>query len=180
MKTLLLIDGNALLYRAYHAFPKELTTSEGKPIGAVYGFTRILLNTISDLHPEQVAVCFDLSGPTFRHEQMEVYKANRQAMPEDLAAQVETAHDVVKHLELPIYALERFEADDCIATITRQAIEADDELEVLILSGDMDLLQLVRDRVSVLRPATPPKEPVKYNAAKVREQYGFGPELVPD
>ena len=179
-KTLLLVDGNALIYRAYHAFPKELTTKAGDPIGAVYGFTRILLSTISDLKPEQVAVSFDIRGGTFRHAQFANYKANRESMPEDLAAQMDTAHKVVEHLELPIYAVQGYEADDCIATIARQATESDPEQKVIVLSGDMDLLQMVNDRVTVLRPASPPKVPTFFTPEKVREQYGFGPDMVPD
>jgi DNA polymerase-1 len=138
---LLLVDGNNLLYRAYHAFPKELTGPKGEPINAVYGFARILLTSIKTLKPDCVAVCFDLKGPTFRHTQYDGYKAQREAMPEDLAAQIDRIHEIVEKLEFALYAQEGFEADDIIGTLARQA--AHQGATVTILTGDKDMLQLV-------------------------------------
>lgn len=171
MNTLLLVDGNALLYRAYHAFPKDLTTAKGEPIGAVYGFARILLTTVKTLKPHSIAVCFDLKGPTFRHASYAEYKANRSAMPEDLAGQIERTHQVVEYLEYPIYTAEGYEADDVIGTIARQATDH----KVIILTGDQDIIQLVNDRVSVYTPGTFPKVPVMYTPEKVKDKYGFEP-----
>lgn len=172
---LLLVDGNALLYRAYHAFPKELTTPAGEPSGAIFGFTKILLNTIKTLKPTSIAVCFDLPGATFRHQQYQHYKATRQKMPEDLAAQVDTAHKIVEYLEFPIYASEGFEADDCLGTICKQTKEP-----IIILSGDQDILQLVSDQVSMYVPASFPKQPTLYTPTKVQEKYSFSPAQMID
>lgn len=172
--TLLLVDGNALLYRAYHAFPKELTDPHGNPIGAVYGFSRVLLSTLKTLKPTCVAVCFDLSGPTFRHKKYPEYKANRSKMPEDLAMQIERTHQVVEYLEFPIYTAEAYEADDVIGTLARQVVENGDT-EVTILTGDQDILQLINDQVSVYSPASPPKSPTLFTPKKFEEKYGFKP-----
>lgn len=177
-KRLLLVDGNALLYRAYHAFPKELTTSTGETIGAVYGFTRILLSTLKTLKPTSVAVCFDLKGPTFRHKQFEAYKGTRQKMPDDLASQIARTHEIVEKLEFPIYTAEGFEADDVIGTIAGQATKHDKETEVVILTGDQDILQLVTDRILVYMPVTSSKTPVMYTPEKVQERYGFAPNQI--
>jgi len=170
METLLLVDGNALLYRAYHAFPQTLTTSKGDPIGATYGFTRILLSTVKQLKPDCVAVCFDPRGGTFRDALYDQYKANRSAMPEDLASQIERTHQVVEYLEYPIYMAPGFEADDAIGTLAQQT-----DSKVIILTGDQDIIQLVTDRIHVYTPGTWPKVPVMYTPEKVKEKYGFDP-----
>jgi DNA polymerase I-like protein with 3'-5' exonuclease and polymerase domains len=172
-KSLLLVDGNAVFYRAYHAFPKELSTPAGEPIGAVFGFTRILLNTIKTLKPGCVAVCFDTKAPTFRHLQYDEYKATRQKMPEDLAAQTERLYQVVEFLETPIFKADGYEADDVIGTLAQQA-EAEGQ-SVVILTGDQDIIQLVTDSTSVYMPASPPKSPMLYTPEQVRERYGFTP-----
>jgi DNA polymerase I-like protein with 3'-5' exonuclease and polymerase domains/5'-3' exonuclease len=175
MDTLLLVDGNALLYRAYHAFPKELSTPTGEPIGAVFGFTRILLTTLKSVKPTCVAVCFDLKGPTFRHLAYSEYKATRQKMPEDLAGQIERTHQIVEFLEIPIYTAETYEADDVIGTLARQAAGGEDPCQVIILTGDQDMIQLVTDKVSVLSPGMQAKGPTLYTPEKVQEKYGFSP-----
>jgi DNA polymerase I-like protein with 3'-5' exonuclease and polymerase domains len=177
--TTLLIDGNALLYRAYHAFPKELTTPTQEPIGAVFGFCRILFSTLKVLKPQAVAVCFDLKGPTFRHLEYDQYKATRQKMPEELAGQIERMYQVVETLEMPIYTCEGFEADDVIGTLSLQIRNTPGQ-EVIILTGDQDIIQLVDDCVSVYTPGGFPKQPVMYTPEKVRERYGFNPDQMVD
>ena len=176
MSKVLLIDGNALLYRAYHAFPKELTTPKGEPVGAVYGFTRILLSTIKTLKPTAIGVCFDLKGATFRHEAYQEYKATRQKMPDDLASQIERTHELVKALEFPIYTSQGYEADDVIGTLAKQATTGHKDCEVIIVTGDQDLIQLVNAKISVYSPSTPPKQPTLYTPEKVLEKYGFRPD----
>lgn len=175
MSRLLLVDGNALLYRAYFAFPKELTTPKGELIGAVYGFTRILLGSIKTLKPDALAVSFDLRGPTFRHKQYAAYKATRQKMPDELASQIKRTHELVEHLECPIYTLEGFEADDLIGTLATQAAELDPNNTVVILTGDQDILQLVNEQVSVYMPSSATKSVVLYTPEGVIEKYGFTP-----
>ena len=172
-KTLLLVDGNGLFYRAYHAFPKELTTPSGELIGATFGFTRILLNSIKMLKPTYVAVCFDMKGSTIRKELFAEYKATRSKMPEDLACQIERMHEIVNALEMPVFKVSGFEADDLIGTLSLQAEKA--EQSVVVLTGDQDLLQLVSPTTSVYMPASPPKLPTLFSPEKVREKYGFDP-----
>ena len=174
MSTLLLIDGNGVFYRAYHAFPKEMTSPDGQPSGAIYGFARILLNSLKILKPDCTAVCFDMKGSSARQALFADYKATRAKMPDDLAAQTGRMREVVEYLELPVYRTEGFEADDVIGTLSRQAME-DPDTRVIILTGDQDLLQLVDDRTSVYMPATPPKLPTMYTPAAVVEKYGFEP-----
>ncbi|MBU6389482.1 hypothetical protein KGQ71_03125 [Patescibacteria group bacterium] len=174
-ENILLVDGNGLLYRAYHAFPKELCSPEGEPTGAVFGFTRILLSTIKNLKPSSVVLCFDLKGPTFRHEQYDQYKATRQKMPDDLVRQVNTMYEVVRQLEFPIYTAAGYEADDIIGTLARQITEADGQARVIILTGDQDIIQLVNDRVFVYSPSAGAKQPVLYTPDQVRNRYGFRP-----
>lgn len=178
-KTLLLIDGNALLYRAFYAFPKELSTPTGEIVGAVYGFSRILLSTLKTLDPDAIAVCFDLKGPTFRHIQYPEYKGTRQKMPDELAGQIKRTHEIVEHFEFPIYTAETFEADDVIGTLAKQAAESDPAQKVIILTGDQDILQLVNKQVSVYMPAMGfNKKAVLYTPELVQEKYGFLPDKI--
>ncbi len=178
--TLLIVDGNGLFYRAYHAFPKDLTTPKGEYIGAVYGFTRIFLSTIKTLKPTHVAVAFDLKGDTFRHTQYPLYKATRDKMPEDLAAQIPRMWEIAQKMEAPIYSAETFEADDCIGTVAAQVVKNDPDTRVVILSGDQDLIQLVNDRVSMYAPGISPKKPTMYTPEKVQEKYQFEPRQMID
>lgn len=120
MQRLVLIDGHAILHRAYHAYP-PLTTSKGELINAVYGFTSILLSTLQVLHPEFVAVAFDMGKPTFRHKKFKAYKAQRPKVDQELIDQIPRTHEVVKVLNIPIFELEGFEADDVIGSLARQA-----------------------------------------------------------
>ena len=179
-KTLLIVDGNALFYRAYHAFPKELSSPSGEVVGAVYGFARIFLSTIKTLKPTHVAVAFDMSGGTFRHEQYAGYKATRDKMPEDLAAQSPRIWEIAQKLEAPIYAAQNFEADDCIGTIAKQVVEQYKDVKVIILSGDQDLIQLVNDRVYMYAPGLAQKQPTLYTPEKVMEKYQFSPSQMVD
>lgn len=169
---LLLIDGNALLYRAYFAFP-PLTTPTGEPIGAVYGFCRILLGAIRTLKPTHLAVCFDLSGPTIRHEQYSEYKATRQKMPDEMAGQIPRMYQIVETMEFPIYVKKSYEADDVIGTLANQAQTS---MPVIILSGDHDLIQLVNKNISLYTPGNSKKPAILWNPAKVQSEYGFSPE----
>jgi DNA polymerase I-like protein with 3'-5' exonuclease and polymerase domains len=177
---LLLVDGNALVYRAYHAFPRGLTAADGTPTGAVYGFCRILFSTIKTLQPTHLAVAFDMHGPTFRHVEYAAYKATRSETPEELLAQMPVVHDIVDRMEAPVYAMEGYEADDLIGTIARQVEETHPELQVVILTSDRDLLQLINEQTSVYVPAVAPKKPTLYTPEKVTEQYGFAPRQMID
>ncbi len=149
MERLMLLDGNGLIYRGYFALINvPLSTSKGELVNAVFGFSNIVLRGFQDVRPDYVAIAFDLPAPTFRHEQYAEYKATRRPMPDDLRAQFPKVREVVAALRLPVYQMAGFEADDVIGTLTRQA-EARD-LETTIVTGDLDMLQLVTERTRLM------------------------------
>ncbi|MCP4118999.1 MAG: DNA polymerase I [Desulfobacteraceae bacterium] len=144
-----LIDGSAYLYRAFHAI-RSLSTAAGLPTNATFGFTRIILKLIKEKQPENVAVFFDVKGPTFRHDMYEEYKANRPPMPEELSQQIPYIKEVVKALNIPIVEKKGFEADDLIGTYARIAEEKG--FEVVMVTGDKDFMQLVTDNAVIWDP----------------------------
>jgi DNA polymerase-1 len=174
---LVLIDANGLVYRAFFALP-YFTTSDGQPTNAVYGFTTMLLKVLEEESPEYVAVAFDKPGPTFRHEAYAEYKATRRKMPDDLRPQIGMAKEVVDALQLPIFEVAGFEADDVIGALARQA-EAQG-IDVLIVTGDLDALQLVSPHTKVMMTARGITETTVYDEAAVRERFGIAPRQIPD
>lgn len=172
MSTLLLVDGNALLHRGYHALP-NLTNHEGVPTGGAFGFTRLLLSALRILQPEYVAVTFDSRGPTFRHHEYKEYKANRVKGPDDLYAQLPLAQAIVKSLNIPMYVVPGFEADDLIGTLAKSATKK--KVETRIVTGDMDLIQLVDDHVFLFAPTKGISEPTIYTPESVQAKYSFPP-----
>ena len=177
MSKLVLIDGHAVLFRAFHAYP-PLTTSRGELVNAVYGFASILLNVIGELKPEYIVVTFDRDKPTFRHTEYVTYKAQREPMPTELKDQQERVEEVVKVLNIPIFAVEGYEADDVIGTLARQANELD---QVVIVTGDKDALQLVdHERVVVHMPGRGRIPAKVYDEKLVEKEYGLTPEQIPD
>jgi DNA polymerase I len=183
MNRLILIDGHAVLFRAFHAYP-ELTTSKGELVNAVYGFANILLNTIAELKPTHIAVAFDRAKPTFRHAAYTQYKATRPETPADLAGQQERVEEVVRMLNIPMFAVEGYEADDVIGTLVEQAKHEarSTKFETIIVTGDHDALQLVDDtRVKVYMPGRGRIPARMYDAMGVAEKYGsLKPEQIPD
>jgi len=169
-----LIDGSSQMYRAYHAI-HGLTGPDGKSTNAVYGFSTMLRKLIADHSPEYLAASFDLAGRTFRDELFAEYKANRSPMPPDLAEQVPLVHEACQALGVPILTYERFEADDVIGTLAKQATEAG--FEVAIVTGDKDFFQLVSDGIKVYNPKD---EGTWYDAAGVVEKWGVRPDQVVD
>jgi DNA polymerase-1 len=180
MERLLLLDGNGLIYRGYFALIEQpLTTSKGELVTAVFGFTNIVLRAIQDAKPDLVAVAFDLPKPTFRHDRYAEYKATRTRMPDDMRDQIPKVREVVKALGIPVYEQEGFEADDAIATLVGQAEAAG--FEVVILTGDLDMLQLVSDRTRLmvsLRGGI--ANTVSYDLAKIEERWGLRPDQMLD
>ncbi len=177
-RRLLLIDAGSIVYPAYHVM-RELATSSGFPTGAIYGFVRTLLKLLHDYPSEYMAVAFDSKGKTIRHERYEEYKATRPLMDEALALQLPKIKELLQAWGIPSFAKEGYEADDLIATLAKLA-EAKG-LPVLIVSGDKDLMQLVGERVRLLKPARPPRQEVELlDRAGVREHLGVPPELVRD
>ena len=148
-KTLYLIDGSALIYRAYHAI-RSLSNSKGLPTNAVFGFTRMLIKLVEDHSPEYAAMLFDAKGPTFRHELYKDYKANRPPMPEDLAVQIPFIKDITRGFNLLQIEKPGFEADDLIGTLARVAEERG--FHVVMVTGDKDFVQLVTDKSIIWDP----------------------------
>ncbi|HLE18350.1 MAG TPA: hypothetical protein VI728_08710, partial [Syntrophales bacterium] len=171
-KTLVLLDGNALIHRAFHALP-PLTTKEGELVNAAYGFTMTLLSVLEKFHPEYIAASFDLAGPTFRHEQFAEYKATRVKAPDELYAQIPRVKEIVQAFNIPIFEKEGYEADDCVGTLARQAEQQN--VEVIIVTGDNDVLQLVTPMVKVFTLRKGIKDTVLYDEKGVEEKYGFQP-----
>ena len=183
MKKIIIIDGNAIIHRAYHAIP-PLTTKEGKMVNAVYGFTSMLLKVWKDVDPSYIAVTFDMAGPTFRHEQYKEYKATRVKADQDLYDQIPLVHEVVESFGLPIYEKKGYEADDVIGTIVEEVKKKNkkskDVVEVFVVTGDMDTLQLVGEHVSVYTLRKGISDIVVYNPEEVKKRFGFGPEHMVD
>jgi len=172
-KPLVLVDGSSYLYRAFHAMP-HFSNSRGEATGAVYGMTNMLRKLLADYDPEYIAVVFDAKGKTFRDEIYAEYKANREPMPEDLSAQIDTIHTVVAAMGLPILEIEGVEADDVIGTLAVQASETD--MDTLVSTGDKDLAQLVDRHVSLVNTMTD----TRYDRGRVMERFGVPPERMVD
>ena len=176
---LLLLDGHSLAYRAFFALPVEnFSTTTGQPTNAVYGFTAMLINVLRDEQPTHVAVAFDRGEPTFRHEQYVEYKANRRETPEDFRSQLSLIFEVLDALGIRRLSAPGYEADDLIATLATLA--AGEGMDVLIVTGDRDVLQLVSDRVTVLMTRRGITEMTRFTPATVTEKYGLTPEQYPD
>jgi len=178
VKKLILIDGNAIVHRAFHAMP-PLHTPEGTLVNAVYGFASMLLNLLNNEHPDYIAASFDLKGKTFRHDEYKEYKATRQAAPDGLYEQFPIIKNLVTTFKIPIYEIEGFEADDVLGTLAKQA-ENEAEVFTYIVTGDMDTLQLITDKTFVMTPHKGFKESVIYDAQKVQEKYGLSPSQIID
>jgi len=171
----MLIDGNSLTYRAFFALPTDMTTASGQVTNAVFGFSSMLLNLIRDHRPEQVILTFDLPQPTFRHKMLDSYKANRDATPDILREQMGIVRQVVETLQLPIVTQPGFEADDVIATLAVRA-EAEGR-DVIIVTGDRDSYQLVRDpHIRVLYNKRGVSDYALYDEAGIFERTGVTPE----
>ncbi|MFM9128535.1 MAG: 5'-3' exonuclease H3TH domain-containing protein, partial [Candidatus Limnocylindrus sp.] len=177
-RRLLLVDAYGLIYRAFHALP-PLTNSRGQLTNAAYGFTSILLRTIADVDPERAIVAFDAPGTTYRHERFPAYKAQRPSMPDELRSQVPIVRDLVAALGLPLLEATGYEADDVIGTVSTAAER--DGWEVHIVSGDLDMLQLVTAKVHLLHTAKGGADAiVEYDPERVFARYGLTPAQMVD
>ncbi|HEY8867830.1 MAG TPA: DNA polymerase I [Candidatus Limnocylindrales bacterium] len=177
MERLMLLDGNGLIYRGYFALP-PLTTSRGELVNAVFGFCSIVLRGIQDIAPDYVAVAFDLQGPTFRHEQYADYKATRLRMPDDLRDQFPKVREVVKALRIPVYELQGYEADDVIGTLVVEAEQRG--LDTTIVTGDLDMLQIVSDRTRLMTTRSGVENTITYDPARIAERYNLDPSQMVD
>ena len=176
---LLLLDGHSLAYRAFFALPVEnFSTTTGQHTNAVYGFTSMLINVLRDEQPTHVAVAFDVSRQTFRMEEYSEYKAKRNKTPDEFKSQLPLIEDVLTALHIPFLKKDGFEADDIIATLATAAGAAG--MDVLILTGDRDSLQLVRDEVTVLYPMRGVSDLSRMTPEAVETKYGVSPQRYPE
>ncbi|MBX4205756.1 hypothetical protein KW795_01020 [Candidatus Microgenomates bacterium] len=172
---LVLIDGNAVMHRAFHALP-NLTTTLGEPINAVYGFISMLLRIIQDIKPTHIAVCFDRAEPTFRKKEFEKYQSKRPEMDAQLSSQFAKMQDTLRAIGIPVYDKAGFEADDLIGTISKLAKVN----KVIIVTGDKDILQLVDDKTKVYMPTKGMSEGKLYGDIEVKEKLGVTPKQIID
>lgn len=171
-KKFVIFDGHALLHRGYHAIP-PLTARDGTPTNGVYGFTSMMLNALRELKPEYVAVAWDEPGKTFRHDMFPDYKGTRKKMDDDLAIQIPVTRELVETFAIPLIGVAGYEADDVIGTL---AAKYKSEYEVVIVTGDMDELQLVDDHVKVYTLRKGFSDTITYDRAAVEEKYGLTPD----
>ncbi|MBE9508444.1 MAG: DNA polymerase I, partial [Chloroflexi bacterium] len=176
-RRLVLIDGHALAYRAFYALPDDMKTAQGELTNAVYGFTSMLLSVLRDEGPTHIAVTFD-KGRTFRHDVYPDYKAHRAKMPDEMRSQMARIRQVVDTLGIPVFEQEGYEADDLLGTLARQAGERG--VDTLIVTGDMDLLQLVDEHTRVLTSRWRFSDTVVYDLDGVKQRYGITPAQLVD
>ncbi len=171
-KKIVLIDGSSYIYRAYYALPPLISPS-GEPTGAIYGFVRMISALIKDLNPDYIAVVFDLPKRTIKQEKIKSYKATRKETPSDLKVQIPKIKEILKLWGIPILEIEGYEADDIIATISKKF---KDKYQILIVSPDKDMLQLIDKNVNVFNPM----QNILYDEEKVKEKYGILPNQFVD
>ena len=171
----LVIDANSLIHRGYHALP-PLSNSKGQPLNGVYGFFMIFLKAINIFKPKYVCACFDFPAKNFRHDDYADYKAKRKKAPDDLYLQIPLVKDALKNMGIKIYEQQGFEADDLIAT----AVVQSQELQRIILSGDMDNAQLVKDDVQIYGWGKNIKDNIIYDSKRVFDHFKVNPEQVVD
>lgn len=174
----MVIDGNHLIHRAYHAIQSPLKTSSGEQTNAIYGFASMLINIIEIEKPDYIAMTFDEKAPTFRHEMHEAYKGTRQKSPDELYAQIPRIKEMINAFKMPVYSKEGFEADDMLGTLAKEASEMG--MEVYIVTGDMDAMQLITPNIRVAYPHKGYREPIIYDRHRVKEKYGIEPEQIAD
>ncbi|HDZ54235.1 MAG TPA: hypothetical protein ENI19_00905 [Candidatus Nealsonbacteria bacterium] len=181
-KRFIIIDGHAILHRAYHALP-PLTTKKGELVSAVYGFLLVFFKAIKELQPDYIVATFDLPGPTFRHKKFEAYKATRPKTPEEFYLQIPRIKEILKSFNVAIFEKEGYEADDLIGTIARliPKKQALPKINTIILSGDLDVLQLINPQTKVWFLRKGVKDIVLYDEGAVGTRYqGLRPDQLSD
>ena len=178
-KKFVIIDAMALAYKAYFVFiNRPLVSTKGEPTSAVFGFLNQLLKILEDTKPDYISVAFDSKEKTFRHERYEGYKSSRAAMPEDMIPQIARIKEIIEAMNIPIYILPRYEADDIIGTAVCKAEEQG--FESFVITPDKDFNQLVTDKVKIVRPGKSTEEIVFYDVQKVKDEFGFEPKQMID
>ena len=180
MAKLLLIDSNSIVHRAFHALP-PLTKKNGEMVNAVYGFLLVLIKSIKDFKPDYIIATFDLPKPTFRHKKFKDYKGTRKTAPNELYEQIPKIKDFLCLFQIPIIEKSGFEADDVIGTVSRIIPKKDSKIETIILSGDLDTLQLVNKNTKVFAMKKGVKEAILYDEKLVQERFsGLKPKQLID
>lgn len=179
MKKFVLIDGNAIIHRAFHALP-PLTDKEGNMTNAVYGFFSMFLKIVQDVKPSCIATCFDRPKPTFRQSLYAGYQAKRPKMDMELPPQIKIIHEILEKSGFEIFEIDGYEADDIIGTLSKRIVDENPDWEVVIVSGDRDLLQLVNGRVKVLAPIIGITKMIMYDKKTVEEKFGIKPSQIID
>lgn len=179
MKRFVLIDGNALLHRAYHATP-PLTTSKGELVNAVFGLTNMMMKTWDELKPDYMVVAWDRKAPTFRHQAYTQYKATRGPVDDSLGNQYVRVHELMKALGVTEYGVDGYEADDLIGTLAKKAEKLDGDIEIIVLTGDRDIMQIIDKNTKVLMPKRTLSDVGLYGEEEFREKYGFEPIQIID
>jgi len=171
-KRLIIIDSNSIIHRAFHALP-TLTTKKGELVNAIYGFLLVFLRVIKEFQPDYIAACFDFPAPTFRHKKFKEYKAKRPPAPKDLYQQIPKVKEFLETFNVPIFEKEGFEADDIIATLSKLASKKQifPKIETIIISGDLDTLQLVDSYTKVYLLRRGVKDIILYDQKGVEEKY---------
>jgi DNA polymerase-1 len=177
-KTLVLIDSNALVHRAFHALPSTLRNRAGQMTNAVFGFTTMFLNAVKELQPDYLIAAFDVDKETFRHKDYKEYKAQRVAAPQELYDQIPLVEEVLNSFKVPVLKQKGYEADDVVGTLAIEGVKKG--LRVLIVTGDLDTLQLVEPSIGVYTLRKGFSDTVTYDAKKVKEKLGLKPEQVVD
>jgi len=178
MSKLLVVDGHAIIHRAYHSIPH--LTSNGQPVNALYGFYSMLLSAVSQLNPKYLIVCLDSPGPTFRQSEFVGYRAKRKAPDHDLISQLPLLESTLKDSHIKTFSMGGYEADDLIATIVKKAAKKKFIDEIIIITGDKDLMQLVNSKVSLLVPLRGLSETKLFRPHDVLEKLGVHPNQVVD
>jgi len=179
MSHFLLIDGHAILHRAYHALPK-LNTSGLGPTNAIYGFSTMLLKSIKDLKPDYFAVCMDPPGPNFRNDLYIAYRANRKPTDSDLVSQFPLAHQLLADLKIATFMKEGYEADDLLATLAKKFTSLKPKSRVTIITGDKDLMQLVTPKIKLYMPIRGLSVTQTFGPKEVKQKLGVNPNQVVD
>jgi len=178
-KKLLILDGNALVHRAFHALPQTMSTKSGLQTNAIYGFVSIFIKALKDIKPTHIAICFDVSKKTFRNDLFNNYKANRVKQPDELYLQFPYIKEIIKAFNIKIFEKEGFEADDIIGTVCDK-LKDDKDTEIIVLTGDKDTLQLISNNIKVYTFKTGISDIVIYDRDTVKDRMGIYPEQVID
>ena len=178
MSKLLIIDGHAVIHRAYHSIPN--LSANGQPVNALYGFYSMLLSAISQVKPKYLIVCLDSPGPTFRQSEFVGYRAKRKAPDRELISQLPLLESTLKESNIQTFAMGGYEADDLIATVSRKALKKNFIKETIIITGDKDLMQLVDSKTHLLMPLRGLSETKLFKSKEVLEKLGVKPDQVVD